>query len=278
MGQHEPELISELKRRALDTRKAVLRMIHAAGSGHPGGSLSATDVITALFFHELRLDPANPSWSGRDRFILSKGHAAPALYATMAQRGFFPVEELMTLRKIGSRLQGHVDAKTLPGLEASTGCLGQGLSMAIGMALDARLAKKDTRVYAMIGDGECQEGQTWEALMAGAHYKLDNLVGILDRNGVESDGLTEEIMALEPIDEKMKAFGWHTIVIDAHSFPAILDAFEEARKTKGHPTMIVARSIKGKGVSFMEGKAAYHGKPPSASELEIGLKDLERGG
>jgi transketolase len=278
MGQHKPELISELQKRALETRKAVLRMTNAAGSGHPGGSLSATDVITALYFHELRIDPANPSWPDRDRFVLSKGHAAPALYATMAARGFFPVEELMTLRKLGSRLQGHVDAKTLPGIEASTGCLGQGLSMAVGMALDARLAKKDTRVYAMVGDGECQEGQTWEALMAGAHYKLDNLVGILDRNGIETDGPTEQIMALDPIDEKMRAFGWHTVVINAHSFPEILDAFEEAKKTKGHPTMIVAKSVKGKGVSFMENKAAYHGKPPSATELVQGLKDLESGG
>jgi transketolase len=278
MGQHEPELISELKSHALETRKAVLKMTNAAGSGHPGGSLSATDVITALFFHELRIDPSNPSWVGRDRFVLSKGHAAPALYATMAQRGFFPMAELMTLRKLGSRLQGHVDAKTLPGIEASTGCLGQGLSMAVGMALDARLAKRDTRVYAMVGDGECQEGQTWEALMAGAHYKLDNLVAILDRNGIETDGPTEEIMALDPIDEKMRAFGWHTIVINAHSFPEILDAFEDAKKTKGHPTMIVAKSVKGKGVSFMEGKAAYHGKPPSDAELVTGLKDLEAGG
>jgi transketolase len=274
MGQDRTELVKELEDQAREVRRAVLRMTHAAGSGHPGGSLSATDVLVTLFFHELNINPSEPKWPDRDRFVLSKGHAAPALYATMARRGFFPVEELMSLRKMGSRLQGHVDAATLPGIEASTGCLGQGLSMAVGMALDARLAGRRSRIYAMIGDGESQEGQTWEALMAGAHYKLDNMVAVLDRNGIETDGPTEEIMALEPVDDKMRAFNWHTIVVDAHSFPQILDALDEARRTKGKPTMIVAKSVKGKGVSFMENKAAYHGKPPSSEELVKGLREL----
>lgn len=273
-GDYPPDLIAGLRGKALEIRRDVLRMTHKAGSGHPGGSLSATDLITTLFFHELRLDPAQPRWAGRDRFVLSKGHAAPALYAAMSLRGYLPHEELATLREAGSRLQGHVDARKLPGVEASTGCLAQGISMAVGMALDARLAQRDSRIYTMIGDGECQEGQTWEALMAGSHYKLDNLVGIIDRNGIETDGFTEDIMALEPLDAKFRAFGWHTRVIDGHDFVQILDALAEAKATRGRPTMILARTVKGKGVSFMEGKAAYHGKPPSAEELQKGLAEL----
>ena len=273
-GSYPAELLETLSQRALEMRRNILRMTHAAGSGHPGGSLSATDVLAALFFHELRIRPEDPAWKDRDRFVLSKGHAAPALYAAMAGRGFLPPGELLTLRRLGSRLQGHVDARKLPGVEASTGCLAQGISMAVGMALDARLDGRPSRVYAMIGDGECQEGQTWEALMAGAHYHLDNLVGILDRNGIETDGSTEEIMALEPVEAKMQAFGWHTLSIAAHDFPQILDAFAEAKRTRGKPTMIVAHSVKGKGVSFMEGKAAYHGKPPTDAELVRGLREL----
>jgi transketolase len=276
-GSYPPGLLAELQRVSLQVRRDVLKMTHKAGSGHPGGSLSCTDLLTTLYFHELKVDAKNPRWSERDRFVLSKGHASPALYAVLAEKGFLPREELMTLRELGSRLQGHVDAGKLPGIEASTGCLGQGISMAVGMALDARLAKRPTRVYAVMGDGEWQEGQTWEALMAGAHYKLDNLVGILDRNGVETDGLTEDIMALEPVDAKARAFGWHTIVIDGHSFPQILDALAEARTVKGKPTMIIAKTVKGKGVSFMEGKAAYHGKPPSSDELARGLQELGAG-
>lgn len=273
-GDHPPEQIAELQRIALEVRRNVLRMTHQAQSGHPGGSLSCTDLLTALYFAELKVDPKNPRWADRDRFVLSKGHASPALYSVFAEKGFLPKEELLTFRDLGSRLQGHVDSGKLPGVEAATGCLGQGISMAIGMALDARLAKRPNRVYALMGDGEFQEGETWEALMAGAHYKLDNLVGILDRNGIETDGSTEELMALEPIDQKTKAFGWHTIVLDGHSFPAILDAFAEARTVKGRPTMIIAKTVKGKGVSFMEGKAAYHGKPPTTEELAKGLKEL----
>ncbi|MDE1820469.1 MAG: transketolase [Euryarchaeota archaeon] len=273
-GTYSPETLAELERVALEVRRNVLRMTHKAGSGHPGGSLSCTDLLTALYFHELRVDPKNPRWPGRDRFVLSKGHAAPALYSVMAEKGFLPKEELSTLRELGSRLQGHVDAGKLPGIEASTGCLGQGISMAVGMALDARLAKRDSRVYAVLGDGECQEGETWEAFMAGAHFKLDNLTAIIDRNGIETDGTTEEIMALEPLADKTRAFGWHTLVVDGHSFPALLDAFAEAKTVKGRPTMIIAKTVKGKSVSFMENKAAYHGKPPSSEELQKGLREL----
>jgi transketolase len=267
-------LLQELRERALEIRRDVLRMTHRAGSGHPGGSLSATDLLTVLFFHELRLDPRDPHWPGRDRFVLSKGHAAPALYSAMAHRGFFPVEELWTLRQLGSRLQGHVDARKLPGVEASTGCLAQGVSMSVGMALDARLERRDTRVYVMIGDGECQEGQTWEAFMAASHWHLDNLVGILDRNGLETDGSTEDIMALEPLEDKIRAFGWHTRVLDGHDFSQILDALAEARGVHGRPSMLIARTVKGKGVSFMEGQAAWHGKAPNAQELARGLREL----
>ncbi len=233
-----------------------------------------TDLLTALLFHELRVDPGRPDWSDRDRLVMSKGHAAPALYAALAHRGFLPREELLSLRQIGSRLQGHVDRGKLPAVEASTGCLGQGIGMSVGLALDARLAQRPSRIYAILGDGECQSGLTWEALMAGGHYALENLVVVLDRNELETDGRTEDIMGIEPIADKFRAFRYETLDVDGHSFPAILEAFHHARKTKGRPTAIVARTVKGKGVSFMENKHAWHGKAPTREEAEQALAEL----
>lgn len=269
-----PELIAQLSATAKEIRQDVIRMTYTAASGHPGGSLSVTDLVTALVFHELQIDPQRPDWSDRDRLVLSKGHAAPALYAALAHRGFLPVSELTTLRQLGSRLQGHVDRKKLPGIEASTGCLGQGIGMAVGMALDARLARRANRVYAIIGDGEAQAGPTWEAIMAGGHYALDNLVVLLDRNRFETDGDTESIMGIEPVDEKFRAFRFETLVIDGHDFPAILGALARAREVKGRPTAIVARTVKGKGVSFMENKHTYHGKPPTHDEAVRAMAEL----
>ncbi|HKV90859.1 MAG TPA: transketolase [Thermoplasmata archaeon] len=270
----DPELLGRLASTAREIRIDIVRMTQAAGGGHPGGSLSVTDLVTALLFHEMRLDPAHPDEPARDRLVLSKGHAAPALYAAMAHRGYLPREELATLRKVGSRLQGHVDRKKLPGIEASTGCLGQGVGMAVGMALDARLANRPSRVYAILGDGECQAGPTWEALMAGGHYQLDNLVVIVDRNGYETDGSTEAIMGIEPLAEKLRAFRYETLEIDGHDFPSILAALDTARATKGRPSAIVAKTVKGKGVSFMENSHAWHGKPPSAAERDRALAEL----
>jgi transketolase len=266
--------LAELAERAREVRRDIITMTYRAGSGHPGGSLSVTDLLVALFFEEIRVDPAQPNWLDRDRVVLSKGHAAPALYAVMAHKGFLPHEELATLRVAGSRLQGHVDRRKLPGIEASTGCLGQGVGMAVGMALDHRLAKRPGRVYAILGDGECQAGPTWEALMAAGHYKLDNLVVIVDRNGYETDGSTESILGIEPLADKLRAFRFETLEIDGHDFPQILDAFEHARETKGKPTAIIAKTVKGKGVSFMENTHVYHGKPPSKEETDRALAEL----
>lgn len=266
--------VTELTKTARAIRRDIIRMTNAAGGGHPGGSLSVTDILTTLLFRELKVDPERPDWPDRDRLVLSKGHAAPALYSALAHRGFLPHAELMTLRKTGSRLQGHVDRNKLPVIEASTGCLGQGIGMAVGMALDARLARRPNRVYAIIGDGECQEGSTWEAMMAGGHYALDNLVVILDRNQYETDGDTEAIMGIEPIVDKFRAFRYETLDIDGHDFLAILGALDHARTTKGRPTAIVARTVKGKGVSFMEHKFAYHGKPPNREETERALAEI----
>ena len=275
MGEQYPDdLIRSLESNAREIRKEVIRMTFAAQSGHPGGSLSVTDILTALLFHELRIDPAHPDSPERDRLVLSKGHASPAMYAALSLRGYLPREELATFRKLGSRLQGHVDRTKLPYIEASTGCLGQGIGMAVGMALDGRLRHGPQRVYAVLGDGECQAGPTWEALMAGGHYRLSNLVAILDRNGLETDGTTESIMGIEPIAEKFRAFRYHTIEVDGHDYRALLDAFAEARRTSEGPTAIVARTVKGKGVSFMEGKHQYHGKPPNAAEAEQALAEL----
>ncbi|HLM91078.1 MAG TPA: transketolase [Thermoplasmata archaeon] len=279
MAEEVPdETIRSLEATAREIRRDIVRMTHAAGSGHPGGSLSVCDLVNALVFQELRIDPTRPDWPERDRLVLSKGHAAPALYSALALRGFLPREELMTLRQLGSRLQGHVDRNKLPVIEASTGCLGQGIGMAVGMALGARLGHSPSRTFTIIGDGECQAGPTWEALMAGGHYQLDNLVVILDRNGYETDGSTESIMGIEPIADKFRAFRYHTIEIDGHDYRAILGAFAEARGTKDRPTAIVAHTVKGKGVSFMEGTHVYHGKPPSSAELERALAELGAAG
>lgn len=274
MTDVSPEELHRLEELARTIRQEVVRMTYVAGSGHPGGSLSVTDLVTALLFSEMRVDPARPAEPDRDRLVLSKGHAAPALYAALSLRGFLPREELLTLRKLGSRLQGHVDRNKLPCIEASTGCLGQGVGMAVGMALDARAAGRSNRVYAILGDGECQAGPTWEALLAGAHYRLSNLVVLLDRNGFETDGSTEEILGIEPIAEKFRAFRYHTIEIDGHDFRQILGALGEARTVSTGPTAIVARTVKGKGVSFMEGTAAWHGKAPSKAEAERALAEL----
>ncbi len=268
------EKLAKLSEIARSVRQDVVRMVYEAGSGHPGGSLSVTDLLVALVFEELKLDPVQPNWPDRDRLVLSKGHAAPAYYSVMARRGFLDIEELHTLRQAGSRLQGHVDRNKLPGVEASTGCLGQGIGMAVGMALDQRLAHRSGRVYAILGDGECQAGPTWEALMAAGHYRLDNLVVLLDRNGYETDGATEAIMGIEPIADKFRAFRLETVEIDGHDFSQILDALAHARATRGQPTAIVARTVKGKGVSFMENQHAWHGKAPSRGEAEKALAEL----
>jgi len=256
-------------------RRHVITMTATAGSGHPGGSLSATDIITALYFKVLRHNPENPQWSDRDRFILSKGHAAPILYAALAETGYFPVAELATLRKLDSRLQGHADRKFTPGVEMSAGSLGMGLSFAIGVALAARLDSKTYRTYVLLSDGECEEGETWEAALSAAHFKLDNLTAIVDCNGMQLSGWTRDIMNLEPFTRKWQAFGWHTIDIDGHDCDQILSACQGAEKIKGKPTVIVARTIKGKGVSFMENNAAFHGKAPTWEEAERALKELE---
>jgi transketolase len=268
------ELILSLQAKAREIRQGIIRSTYMAGGGHPGGSLSVTDLLTALLFHEMHSDPADYQRPDRDRLVLSKGHAAPALYAALAAHGTIPREELLTLRKLGSRLQGHVDRNKLPYVEASTGCLGQGIGMAVGMALDARLAHRANRVYAILGDGECQAGLTWEALMAGGHYRLSNLLVILDRNGLETDGPTEAIMGIEPIGDKFRAFRYHTLEIDGHDFAQILGAFADARRFTEGPTAIVARTVKGKGVSFMEGQHSWHGKAPSKAEAEKALAEL----
>ena len=266
---------AELKEVAKMLRRHVITMTATAGSGHPGGSLSAADIITALYFKVLRHNPENPRWQDRDRFILSKGHAAPILYAALSETGYFPVAELATLRKLDSRLQGHTDRNLTPGVEMSSGSLGMGLSFAIGIAIAARLDSKDYRTYVLLSDGECEEGQTWEAALSAAHFKLDNLTAIVDCNGIQLSGWTREVMNLEPFAQKWQAFGWHTIDIDGHDFDQILSAFQGTEMVKGKPTVIVARTIKGKGVSFMENNAAFHGKAPTREEAEKALKELE---
>ena len=266
---------AELEEMAKKLRRHVITMIATAGSGHPGGSLSAADIITALYFKVLRHDPRNPQWSERDRFILSKGHAAPILYAALAEAGYFPVAELATLRKLNSRLQGHADRKFTPGVEMSAGSLGMGLSFAIGVALASRLDSKTYRTYVLLSDGECEEGQTWEAALSAAHFKPDHLTAIVDCNGIQLSGWTRDIMNLEPFIQKWQAFGWHTIDIDGHDLDQILSACQGAEKIKNKPTVIIARTIKGKGVSFMENNVAFHGKAPTWEEAERALKELE---
>lgn len=268
--------IEVLKKHANEIRKGIITSVHAAKAGHPGGSLSSAEILTYLYFVEMKVNPENPEDSNRDRFVLSKGHAAPVLYATLAQRGFFPKEELITLRKIGSRLQGHPDMNTVPGVDMSTGSLGQGLSTAVGMALAAKLDNKDYRVYALIGDGEFEEGQIWEALMFAGARKLDNLVVILDNNNLQIDGTITEVCNPYPIDEKFKAFNFNVVDVDAHDFESLEKAFENAKQTKGMPTAIVAKSVKGKGVSFMENAVGWHGKAPNDEEYEIAMADLEK--
>lgn len=263
---------------ALEVRKGIIASIYSAKAGHPGGSLSAADLFTYLYFEELNIDPNDPQWEGRDRFVLSKGHTAPGLYAALAHRGFFPTEDLVTLRHVGSYLQGHPDMKCVPGVDMSTGSLGQGLSAAVGMALAAKMDKKDYRVYALCGDGEIQEGQIWEAAMFAGHRKLDNLVVIVDHNKLQIDGKVEEVCSPYPMDKKFEAFQFHTITIDGHNFDEMEAAFKEARQTKGKPTAIIANTIKGKGVSFMEDAAEWHGKAPKKEEYEVAVEDLRKEG
>ena len=255
-------------------RRHIIEMTSAAASGHPGGSLSAVEIVTALYFSVMRYKPEEPEWPDRDRFILSKGHAAPLLYSVLAELGYLSTEEICTLRKIDSRLQGHPDKSCTPGLEATSGSLGQGLSIGIGIALAGRLDAKSYRVCVLLGDGECDEGQVWEAAMAAAHFKLDSIVGIVDHNGLQIDGWNKDVMNLEPLPDKWRSFGWNVIEVDGHDFTQILAALEQAQRVKGQPTMIVAHTIKGKGVSFMENNVDFHGKAPTREEAERALREL----
>ncbi len=268
----------ELQKMANEVRKGIVTATHAAKCGHPGGSLSAADIYTYLYFEEMNIDPKNPKKEDRDRFVLSKGHTAPGLYSALAHRGYFPVEDLTTLRKLGSYLQGHPCLQHVPGVDMSSGSLGQGISAAVGMALGARMQGKDFRVYTLIGDGESEEGQVWEACMFAGHRKLDNLCVILDYNGLQIDGKLEDVCSAEPFEDKFKAFRFHVINIDAHDFDQIRAAFKEARETKGQPTVIIAHSLKGKGVSFMEGSIEWHGKAPNDEQYAIAMADLEKVG
>ena len=271
----EAELrLKDLQEKARQIRIHILKMLTHSGSGHTGGSLSAVEVITALYFCKMRHKPQDPTWEDRDRFVLSKGHAAPALYAAMAVAGYFPAEELLTLRQLGSRLQGHPDMRALPGIDFSTGSLGQGLSVANGMALAARLDGKDVRVYALMGDGEIQEGQIWEAAMAASHYQIDNVCGILDFNKLQIDGRVLEVMSVAPVADKWKSFGWEVMEVDGHDFSQILPALDRCEEIKGRPSLVIAHTTKGKGVSFMENEVKYHGVAPTSNELERALKEL----
>ncbi len=265
----------ELQKCANDVRKGIVTAVHSAKAGHPGGSLSAADVFTYLYFEELNVDPKNPDMEDRDRFVLSKGHTAPGLYAALAYRGFFPVEDLVTLRKLGSYLQGH-PCIHIPGVDMSSGSLGQGISAAVGMALGAKMDEKDFRVYTLLGDGEIQEGQVWEAAMLAGFRQLDNLCVMVDNNNLQIDGKIDEVCSPYPIDKKFEAFNFHVLNVDAHDFDALRSAFKEARETKGQPTCIVLHSVKGKGVSFMENVAGWHGKAPNDEELAVALADLEQ--
>ncbi len=266
--------INLLKQKAKAVRKHILTMTTEAESGHPGGSLSAIDIITTLYFHKMRHDPKKPDWDQRDRFVLCKGHAAPALYSVLAECGYFPIEELKKFRNITSYLEGHPCRRLVPGVDASTGSLGQGLSMTCGLAAAAKIDSKEHRIYAILGDGECQEGQVWEAAMACAHNKLDNITAIVDRNGLQIDGETEDVMSLEPFIDKWIAFGWSVILINGHSIREIITALDNAEKTKNKPTVIIANTTKGKGVSFMEGIREFHGKPLTKEQLCDALKEL----
>ena len=268
----------ELKETAVEIRKGIVTAVHSAASGHPGGSLSAADIFTYLYFEEMNIDPKDPKKEDRDRLVLSKGHVAPGLYATLAQRGYFPKEDLKTLRHTGSYLQGHPDMKHIPGVDMSSGSLGQGLSAAVGMALAGKMKKKDYRVYAVTGDGEIQEGQIWEAAMFAGARKLDNLVVIVDNNNLQIDGAVSDVCSPYPIDKKFEAFNFHVINIDGNDFDEIRAALKEARETKGMPTAIIAKTIKGKGVSFMENQAGWHGKAPNDEEYRSAMDELEKAG
>lgn len=266
----------ELQKIANEVRKGIIESVHSAKAGHPGGSLSAADIFTYLYFEEMKIEPANPRDEDRDRFVLSKGHTAPGLYAALAHRGFFPVEDLTTLRKVGSYLQGHPDMKGIPGVDMSTGSLGQGISAAVGMALAAKMDGRKNRVYTLLGDGEIQEGQVWEAVMFAGHRKLDNLCIIIDNNGLQIDGSISEVCSPYPIDKKFAAFNCRTFNVNAHDFDALRTVFRTARNTKNMPVVIVAHSIKGKGVSFMEGNASWHGKAPNDEQFAVAMADLEK--
>lgn len=268
----------ELQKKAVDVRKGIITAVHAAKSGHPGGSLSAADIFTYLYFVEMNVDPKNPQDEDRDRFVLSKGHVAPGLYSALANRGFFPVEDLSTLRHVGSYLQGHPDMKGIPGVDMSSGSLGQGFSAAVGMALAAKMKGKDYRTYCLCGDGEIQEGQIWEAAMFAGHRKLDNLVVIIDNNNLQIDGKISDVCSPYPIDDKFRAFNFHTINVDGHDFEALKAAFEEAKTVKGMPTAIISKTVKGKGVSFMEDNAGWHGKAPNDEEFVIAMEDITKEG
>jgi transketolase len=268
----------ELQKTANEIRKGIVTAVFSAKSGHPGGSLSAADIFTYLYFEEMNIDPKNPQKEERDRFVLSKGHVAPGLYSTLAHRGYFPVEDLKTLRHVGSYLQGHPDKKHIPGVDMSSGSLGQGVSAAVGMALSAKLSNEDYRVYTLLGDGEIQEGQVWEAAMFAGARNLDNLVVIVDNNGLQIDGKIEDVCSPYPIDKKFEAFNFNVINVSAHDFDELADAFKKAREHKGQPTAIIAKSVKGKDVSFMENNAAWHGSAPNQEQYEQAIKDLEKVG
>lgn len=268
----------ELEKTANEIRKGIVTAVHSAKAGHPGGSLSSADLFTWLYFKEMNIDPKQPAKADRDRFVLSKGHVAPGYYSTLAHRGFFPVEDLKTLRHLGSYLQGHPDMKYIPGVDMSSGSLGQGISAAAGMALSAKLSGEAYRVYTLLGDGEIEEGQVWEAAMFAGYRKLDNLVVIVDNNGLQIDGPIDEVCSPYPIDKKFEAFNFHVICIDGHDFAQMEQAFAEARQTKGKPTAIIAKTLKGKGVSFMEGSVAWHGTAPNDEQYGIAMSDLEKAG
>lgn len=268
----------ELQKIANEVRKDILTEVYHAKSGHPGGSLSVADILTCLYFEEMNVDPKNPGWADRDRLVLSKGHATPALYAVLAEKGYFPKEELKTLRALGSRLQGHPNMNDTPGVDMTSGSLGQGVSAAVGMALSAKLTRDSYRVYAVLGDGELEEGQVWEAMMFAGNKGLDNLVVVVDSNGIQLDGTVEEINSPQPIDEKMKAFHLHPIVVDGHDFDQLHRAFEEAKTVKGCPTAIIAKTVKGKGVSYMENQVSWHGTAPNQEQYEKAMEELEKAG
>ncbi|MDP4145075.1 MAG: transketolase [Bacillota bacterium] len=259
---------------AKKVRKNIITMLTASASGHPGGSLSAVEILTTLYFHEMKVDPKDPHNADRDRFVLSKGHAAPAIYSVLAEKGYFDKAELVGLRKTGSMLQGHPNMNYVPGVDMSTGSLGQGVSTAVGMAIAGKLDKKDYRVYTLLGDGELEEGQVWEASMCAAHYKLDNLTAFVDYNGLQIDGNISDVMSPEPISNKFEAFNWHVICVDGHDFNALIDAIEEAKTVKGKPTMVVCKTVKGKGVSFMENEASWHGTAPNQEQCEKALQEI----